>query len=49
MGNRDVIKSWTSSGKLDEKECAVMAAADELIGRNLVEDATFAALKPAFH
>ncbi|HXR34634.1 MAG TPA: carboxymuconolactone decarboxylase family protein [Candidatus Binataceae bacterium] len=44
----DAIKSWATSGKFDEKECAVMAAADELIGRNLVEDATFAALKRHF-
>ncbi len=44
----DAIKSWATSGRFDEKECAVMAAADELIGRNLVEDATFAALKRHF-
>jgi alkylhydroperoxidase family enzyme len=44
----EAIKSWTTSGKFDEKECAVMAAADELIGRNLVEDGTFAALKRHF-
>ena len=44
----DAIKSWAASGKFDEKECVVMAATDELIGRNLVEDATFAALKRHF-
>ena len=44
----DALKSWTTSGKFDERESAVMAAADELIGRNLVEDATFGALKRHF-
>lgn len=39
------IKGWTTSNKFDQAERAVMAATDELIGRNLVEDATFAALK----
>lgn len=39
------IKSWTISNKFDETERAVMAATDEIVGRNLVEDATFAALK----
>jgi alkylhydroperoxidase family enzyme len=39
------IKSWTTSLKFDEVERAVMAAADEIVARNLVEDATFSALK----
>jgi alkylhydroperoxidase family enzyme len=42
------IKSWTTSDKFDGVERAVMAATDELIGRNLVEEATFAALKRHF-
>lgn len=42
------LKSWTTSEQFDQAERAVMAAADELIGRNLVEDATFAALKRHF-
>jgi alkylhydroperoxidase family enzyme len=42
------LKSWTTSEQFDQSERAVMAAADELIGRNLVEDATFAALKRHF-
>jgi alkylhydroperoxidase family enzyme len=42
---RTAIKHWTTSDQFDEKERAVMAAADELIARNLVEDQTFAALK----
>ena len=42
------IKSWSTSEDFDPAERAVMAAADELIGRNLVEDATFAALKHHF-
>jgi alkylhydroperoxidase family enzyme len=41
----DAIKSWTTSDQFEPAERAVMAAADELVGRNLVEDATFAALK----
>jgi alkylhydroperoxidase family enzyme len=43
------IKGWTTSDKFDEAERAVMAATDELIGRNLVEDATFASLKRHFN
>lgn len=39
------VKSWTVSDKFTPVERAVMAATDELIGRNLVEDATFAELK----
>ena len=42
------IKRWTTSDKFDEAERALMAATDELIGRNLVEDATFAELKRYF-
>jgi alkylhydroperoxidase family enzyme len=42
------IKGWATSDKFDEVERAVMAATDELIGRNLVEDATFAALQRHF-
>src|ERR1700746_3838113 len=37
------IKNWTTSENFDLAERAVMAAADELIARNMVEDATFAA------
>jgi alkylhydroperoxidase family enzyme len=44
----DAIKNWTTSDQFDPAERAVMAAADELIGRNLVEDSTFAALKRHF-
>jgi alkylhydroperoxidase family enzyme len=44
----NAIKSWTTSGQFDDAERALMAATDELIGRNLVEDATFAALKRHF-
>jgi alkylhydroperoxidase family enzyme len=44
----DAIKGWTTSSQFDDAERAVMAAADELIGRNLVEDATFSALKHHF-
>ncbi|HZP44071.1 MAG TPA: carboxymuconolactone decarboxylase family protein [Candidatus Binataceae bacterium] len=44
----EAIKGWTTSDLFDPAERAVMAAADELVGRNLVEDATFAALKKAF-
>ncbi len=39
------IKGWTTSDKFSPVERAVMAATDELVGRNLVEDETFAALK----
>jgi alkylhydroperoxidase family enzyme len=42
------IKGWAISDKFDERERAIMAATDELIGRNIVEDATFAALKRHF-
>ena len=42
------IKGWTTSDKFDATERAVMAATDEIVGRNLVEDATFAALKQHF-
>lgn len=39
------IKGWTTSDKFAPVERAVMAATDELVGRNLVEDETFAELK----
>jgi alkylhydroperoxidase family enzyme len=39
------IKGWTTSDKFSPEERAVMAATDELVGRNLVEDETFAELK----
>jgi alkylhydroperoxidase family enzyme len=39
------IKNWTTSDQYSAAERAVMAATDELIGRNLIEDATFAELK----
>jgi alkylhydroperoxidase family enzyme len=39
------IKSWTTSDKYTPQERAVMAATDELIGRNMIEDQTFAELK----
>jgi alkylhydroperoxidase family enzyme len=39
------IKTWTTSGVYTAEERAVMAATDELIGRNMIEDATFAELK----
>jgi len=39
------IKSWTTSDKYTAPERAVMAATDELIGRNMIEDQTFAELK----
>ncbi len=38
------IKSWTTSDLFSPVERAVMAATDELLSRNLVEDATFAEL-----
>lgn len=44
----NAVKSWATSEHFDQADRAVMAAADELIGRNLVEDATFAALKRHF-
>jgi alkylhydroperoxidase family enzyme len=39
------IKGWATSDKFTDVERAVMQATDELVGRNLVEDETFAALK----
>jgi alkylhydroperoxidase family enzyme len=39
------IKSWTTSDQYTAQERAVMAATDELIGRNMIEDQTFAELK----
>jgi len=39
------IKGWTLSNNFEEVERAVMAATDEIVGRNMVEDVTFAALK----
>jgi alkylhydroperoxidase family enzyme len=39
------IKAWATSNKFAPAERAVMAATDELVGRNLVEDETFAELK----
>lgn len=39
------IKSWTTSGLFSPAERAVMAATDELLSRNLVEDATFVELQ----
>jgi len=39
------IKGWPVSDKFTEVERAVMQATDEIVGRNLVEDETFAALK----
>ena len=39
------IKGWTTSELFSPVERAVMAAADEILSRNLVEDATFAALQ----
>ncbi|MDO8432220.1 MAG: carboxymuconolactone decarboxylase family protein [Candidatus Binatus sp.] len=39
------IKGWAVSDKFTPVERAVMQATDELVGRNLVEDDTFAALK----
>ena len=39
------IKGWTTSALFSPAERAVMAATDELLARNLVEDATFAELK----
>lgn len=44
----NAIKGWATSDKFDDADRAVMAAADELVGRNLIEDATFAALKRHF-
>ena len=39
------IKGWATSGLFSPVERAVMAATDELLARNLVEDATFAELQ----
>jgi len=39
------VENWTTSDKYTAAERAVMAATDELIGRNMIEDATFAELK----
>ena len=39
------IKGWAVSDKFSPAERAVMQATDELVGRTLVEDQTFAALK----
>jgi alkylhydroperoxidase family enzyme len=39
------IKGWSTSDKFTPAERAVMAATDEIVGRNLVEDQTFAELK----
>jgi alkylhydroperoxidase family enzyme len=41
----NAIKGWTTSDKFAPAERAVMAATDEIVGRNLVEDETFAELK----
>ncbi len=42
------LKGWMTSDQFDPAERAVMAAADEMVGRNLIEDATFANLKRHF-
>ncbi|MGO9602417.1 MAG: carboxymuconolactone decarboxylase family protein [Candidatus Binataceae bacterium] len=39
------IKGWASSDKFTPAERAVMQATDEIVGRNIVEDETFAELK----
>lgn len=39
------VKGWMHSDKFSPVERAVMQATDELVGRNLVEDETFAELK----
>lgn len=44
----NAIKGWATSDKFDAAGRAVMVAADELVARNLIEDATFAALKHHF-
>jgi alkylhydroperoxidase family enzyme len=44
----DAIKGWATSAKFDDRDRAVMAATDELVGRNMIEDETFAALKRHF-
>jgi alkylhydroperoxidase family enzyme len=43
------INGWTTSDTFEAAERALMAAVDELLSRNLVEDATFAALKRHFN
>ncbi len=43
-----VLKGWVTSDQFDPAERAVMAAADEMVGRNLIENATFADLKRHF-
>jgi alkylhydroperoxidase family enzyme len=40
-----VIKGWTTSDLFTPVERAVMAATDEILSRNRVEDETFAALR----
>jgi alkylhydroperoxidase family enzyme len=42
------IKGWTTSDLFEPAERAVMAAADEMVGRNLIEDETFDELKKHF-
>lgn len=44
----EALKGWATSDQFDPAERAVMAAADEMVGRNLIEDATFANLKRHF-
>jgi alkylhydroperoxidase family enzyme len=44
----EAIKGWATSDQFDATDRVVMAATDELVGRNLIEDATFAALKSHF-
>jgi alkylhydroperoxidase family enzyme len=39
------VKGWTTSEAFTPIERAVMAATDEMLARNLIEDATFDALK----
>src|SRR5216684_428066 len=39
------IKGWVTSDEFTDVERSVMQATDEIVGRNLVEDETFAALK----
>jgi alkylhydroperoxidase family enzyme len=39
------IKSWVNSDLFDADERAVMAATDEMLTRNMIEDQTFANLK----
>src|SRR5208283_1666063 len=41
----EAIKGWAVSDKFSDAERAVMQSTDEIVGRNLVEDETFAALK----